>query len=142
MLRRVPAGLLRAGELVKFGGDLVGGHATGNLAVQGVGDDAARDRAKVGQRDDTRLRGGGVELVSPDNRGLPDPAGPYTKITRPMRVTLVRRMNGVYPRAIDLAARGVVALDPPGSSRTPLTDAAHACAAAERRTGLEAIITP
>jgi L-iditol 2-dehydrogenase len=55
---------------------------------------------------------------------------------------MVRRMNEVYPRAIDLAARGVVALDPLVSSRTPLTDAAQAFAAAEGRVGLKTIIAP
>jgi L-iditol 2-dehydrogenase len=55
---------------------------------------------------------------------------------------MVRRMNEVYPRAIDLAARGVVALDPLVSSRTPLTDAAQAFADAEGRSGLKAIIVP
>jgi L-iditol 2-dehydrogenase len=55
---------------------------------------------------------------------------------------MVRRMNEVYPRAIDLAKRGVVALDPLVSSRTALKDAAEAFAAAERRAGLKTIITP
>ena len=59
-----------------------------------------------------------------------------------LTIAMVRRMNEVYPRAIGLAARGVVALDPLVSSRTPLTDAAQAFAAAQRRAGLKAIITP
>ncbi|MBI0298418.1 alcohol dehydrogenase catalytic domain-containing protein [Streptomyces sp. PRKS01-29] len=54
---------------------------------------------------------------------------------------MVRRMNEVYPRAIDLAARGVVALDPLVSSRFPLTDAPAAFAAARRRTGLKVVIS-
>jgi L-iditol 2-dehydrogenase len=59
-----------------------------------------------------------------------------------LTIAMVRRMNEVYPRAIDLAARGVVTLDPLVSSRTPLTDAAQAFAAAEQRTGLKAVIAP
>jgi L-iditol 2-dehydrogenase len=59
-----------------------------------------------------------------------------------LTIAMVRRMNEVYPRAIDLAARGVVALDPLVSSRVPLAGAAEAFATAARRTGLKVIITP
>ncbi|QKV96182.1 alcohol dehydrogenase catalytic domain-containing protein [Streptomyces sp. NA02950] len=59
-----------------------------------------------------------------------------------LTISMVRRMNEVYPRAIDLAARGVVALDPLVSSRVPLAEASAAFAAAQRRTGLKVIITP
>jgi L-iditol 2-dehydrogenase len=57
-------------------------------------------------------------------------------------IAMVRRVNEVYPRAIDLAARGVVALDPLVSPRTRLTDAAQAFAATVGRAGLKAIIAP
>jgi hypothetical protein len=67
VLGRVLAGLLLAGEPVQFGSYVVGGHVPGDLAVQGVGDDAARDRAQVGQRGDRRLRGG---LVEPERGGV------------------------------------------------------------------------
>jgi L-iditol 2-dehydrogenase len=59
-----------------------------------------------------------------------------------LTIAMVRRMNEVYPRAIDLAARGVVALDPLVSSRVPLSSASGAFAEAQRRTGLKVIITP
>jgi L-iditol 2-dehydrogenase len=59
-----------------------------------------------------------------------------------LTMAMVRRMNEVYPRAIDLAARGVVSLDPLVTARTPLTDAAQAFENAQRRTGLKAVITP
>jgi L-iditol 2-dehydrogenase len=59
-----------------------------------------------------------------------------------LTIAMVRRMNEVYPRAIDLALRGVVALDPLVSSRTLLEDAPAAFAAAQRRTGLKVIVTP
>lgn len=59
-----------------------------------------------------------------------------------LTIAMVRRMNDVYPRAIDLAARGVAALDPLVSSSVPLTGAPDAFAAAERRTGLKVIIAP
>jgi L-iditol 2-dehydrogenase len=51
-------------------------------------------------------------------------------------------MNDVYPRAIDLAARGAVALDPLVSRRASLNDAVTAFAAAQRRVGLKILITP
>jgi hypothetical protein len=72
------AGLLLAGELAQFGSHVVGGHVTGDLAVQGVGNDAARDRTQVGQRGDRRLRGG---LAEPElggatvNELVKDPLG-------------------------------------------------------------------
>jgi L-iditol 2-dehydrogenase len=59
-----------------------------------------------------------------------------------LTMAMVRRMNEVYPRAIDVAARGVVALDPLVSSKAPLDAAPDAFAAAQRRTGLKVIITP
>jgi L-iditol 2-dehydrogenase len=59
-----------------------------------------------------------------------------------LTIAMVRRMNEVYPRAIDLAARGVVSLDPLVSSQVPLDAAPEAFAAAQRRTGLKVIITP
>ncbi|MBO0837089.1 MAG: zinc-binding dehydrogenase, partial [Actinobacteria bacterium] len=59
-----------------------------------------------------------------------------------LTIAMVRRMNDVYPRALDLAARGAVALDPLVSSRAPLDEAPAAFSAAQRRTGLKAIITP
>ncbi|MFF1381554.1 zinc-binding dehydrogenase [Streptomyces sp. NPDC058308] len=59
-----------------------------------------------------------------------------------LTMAMVRRMNEVYPRAIDLAARGVVALDPLVTSRIPLAEAPAAFAAAQRREGLKVVITP
>lgn len=60
VLGRVLAGVLLAGELVQAGEYHVR-HVPGSFPVQGLGDDAARDRAQVGQRGDSRLRGGRVE---------------------------------------------------------------------------------
>ncbi|MBF6130050.1 alcohol dehydrogenase catalytic domain-containing protein [Nocardia brasiliensis] len=59
-----------------------------------------------------------------------------------LTIAMVRRSNETHPRAIDLAARGVIALDPLVSSRVPLTEAPAAFADAQRRTGLKVIITP
>jgi hypothetical protein len=91
-----------------------------------------------------------LESVRPGGRvvlgGIPDSDATTFRASLARRkgltIAMVRRMNEVYPRAIDLAAGGVVALDPLVSSRTPLTDAAQAFAAAEGRAGLKAIIAP
>jgi len=55
---------------------------------------------------------------------------------------MVRRMNDVYPRAIGLAARGAVALDPLVSRRADLGAVVGAFVAAQRRTGLKVLVTP
>ena len=59
-----------------------------------------------------------------------------------LTIAMVRRMNEVYPRVIDLAARGVVSLDPLVSARVPLAEAPKAFAEAQQRTGLKVIIDP
>jgi L-iditol 2-dehydrogenase len=55
---------------------------------------------------------------------------------------MVRRMNHVYPRAIGLAARGVVDLGLLVSRRAALGEAEGAFEEAARRTGLKVIIEP
>jgi L-iditol 2-dehydrogenase len=59
-----------------------------------------------------------------------------------LTIAMVRRMNEVYPRAIDLAARGVVDLDSLVSGRAALGDVASAFAEGARRTGLKVIVEP
>ena len=59
-----------------------------------------------------------------------------------LTIAMVRRMNEAYPRAISLAARGAVALDPLVSRRAKLEEVASAFAAAQRRTGLKVLVTP
>jgi L-iditol 2-dehydrogenase len=113
--------------------------------ISGYGADVAFELA--GNNDAVRIA---LESVRPGGRvvlgGIPDSDTTTFRASLARRkgltLAMVRRMNEVYPRAIDLAARGVVALDPLVSSRTPLTDAAQAFAAAERRTGLKTIIAP
>jgi L-iditol 2-dehydrogenase len=113
--------------------------------ISGYGADVAFELA--GRDDAVRIA---LESVRPGGRvvlgGIPDSDTTTFRASLARRkgltIAMVRRMNEVYPRAIDLAERGVVALDPLVSSRTPLTDAAQAFAAAERRTGLKAIIVP
>ena len=59
-----------------------------------------------------------------------------------LTIAMVRRMNRVYPRAISLAARGVVDLGSLVSSRAGLGSAAAAFGEAARRTGLKVLIEP
>src|SRR6201996_2429732 len=113
--------------------------------VAGYGADVAFELA--GGDDAVRAA---LESVRPGGRvvlgGIPDSDNTTVRASRARRkgltIAMVRRMNEVYPRAIDLAARGVVALDPLVSSRIPLTEAAQAFAAAAGRAGLKAIIAP
>jgi L-iditol 2-dehydrogenase len=55
---------------------------------------------------------------------------------------MVRRMNEVYPRAISLAARGVVDLDSLVTTRAALGETPRAFGEGARRTGLKVIIEP
>ncbi len=57
-----------------------------------------------------------------------------------LTIAMVRRMKDVYPRAIDLVARGVVDLDWLVSHRSPLARAATAFVGAAHRDGLKTVI--
>jgi L-iditol 2-dehydrogenase len=59
-----------------------------------------------------------------------------------LTIAMVRRMNQVYPRAISLAARGVVDLGSLVSTRAALGSAPEAFGEAARRTGLKVIVEP
>ena len=59
-----------------------------------------------------------------------------------LTIAMVRRMNEVYPRAIRLAARGVVDLGSMVSTRAGLGEAQEAFAGGSRRTGLKVMIEP
>jgi L-iditol 2-dehydrogenase len=132
----------RRAAAVTWGADEV---VTPGDDISGCGADVAFELA--GNDDAVRLA---LESVRPGGRvvlvGIPDSDTTTFRASLARRkgltIAMVRRMNEVYPRAIDLAARGVVALDPLVSSCTPLTDAARAFAAARGRTGLKAIIAP
>jgi L-iditol 2-dehydrogenase len=113
--------------------------------IAGCGADVAFELA--GNDDAVRIA---FESVRPGGRvvlgGIPDSDTTTFRASLARRkgltIAMVRRMNEVYPRAIDLAARGVVALDPLVSARAPLADAAQAFEAARRRTGLKTVILP
>ncbi|MGH3171988.1 MAG: zinc-dependent alcohol dehydrogenase [Trebonia sp.] len=116
-----------------------------NTDISGYGADVAFELA--GNDDAVRLA---FEAVRPGGRvvlgGIPDSDTTTFRASLARRkgltIAMVRRMNEVYPRAIDLAARGVVSLDPLVSSKAPLAGAPGAFASAQRRTGLKVIITP
>jgi L-iditol 2-dehydrogenase len=59
-----------------------------------------------------------------------------------LTLVLARRMGEVYPRAIDLAARGLVDLAPLVSDVFPLAEVGAALSAAAARTGLKVVIHP
>ncbi|HSZ42683.1 MAG TPA: alcohol dehydrogenase catalytic domain-containing protein [Trebonia sp.] len=126
----------------KWGADQV---VTPDTDISGYGGDVAFELA--GNDDAVRLA---FESVRPGGRivlaGIPDSDTTTFRASLARRkgltIAMVRRMNEVYPRAIDLAARGVVALDPLVSSTVPLADAPGAFETAERRTGLKVIIAP
>jgi L-iditol 2-dehydrogenase len=91
-----------------------------------------------------------VESVRPGGRvvlaGIPgdDAIGFQASVARRkgLTIAMVRRMNHVYPRAIGLAARGVVDLGLLVSRRAGLGEAEDAFEEAARRTGLKVIIEP
>ncbi len=132
--RREAAARWGADEVVTPGDDLSGYGA--DVAFELAGNDAAVQTAFESVRP-----GGRVVLA-----GIPDSDTTTFRASLARRkgltIALVRRMNEVYPRAIDLAARGVVALDPLVTSRPALTDAAQAFTAAAKRTGLKTVIVP
>jgi L-iditol 2-dehydrogenase len=59
-----------------------------------------------------------------------------------LTIAMVRRMNEVYPRAIDLAERGAVELTPLVTHRLPLARADEAFRLAAQRTGLKVLVEP
>ena len=113
--------------------------------VSGFGVDVAFEVA--GNDDGVRIA---LESVRPGGRvvlaGIPD--GDTTTFSaslarrKGLTIAMTRRMNDVYPRAISLAARGVVDLESLVTRRAPLREAADAFAAAAGRSGLKVIIEP
>jgi len=113
--------------------------------VSGLAVDVAFEVA--GNDDGVRVA---LESVRPGGRvvlaGIPD--GDTTTFTaslarrKGLTIAMTRRMNDVYPRAIALAARGVVDLDSLVSRRAPLGDVADAFTSAAGRSGLKVIVEP
>jgi L-iditol 2-dehydrogenase len=113
--------------------------------VSAAGVDVAFEAA--GNNDGVRLA---LESVRPGGRvvlaGIPgDDRISFTASLarrKGLTIAMVRRMNEVYPRAIDLVSRGVVDVDSLVTRHAGLDFVADAFTAAADRTGLKVIIEP
>ena len=130
----------------RYGADLVAEPGALDLReLVGAGVDVAFEAA--GNDEGVRLA---LESVRPGGRvvlaGIPgdDAITFQASVARRkgLTIAMVRRMNQVYPRAISLAARGVVDLGSLVSTRAGLGSAAGAFGEAARRTGLKVLIEP
>ncbi len=132
--RRAAAGEFGAHEVQEPAADLSGYGA--DVAFEVAGGDPAVRTAMESVRPGGRVVLAGI----PDDDTTTFPASLARR--KGLTIAMVRRMNEVYPRAIDLALRGVVSLDPLISRRADLADAAGAFATAQRRSGLKVVVTP
>jgi len=130
----------------RYGADLVADPGVMDLReLTGAGVDVAFEAA--GSDEAVRVA---VESVRPGGRvvlaGIPgdDAIRFQASVARRkgLTIAMVRRMNHVYPRAISLAARGVVDLGALVSRRAGLGEVKEAFGEAARRTGLKVLIEP
>jgi L-iditol 2-dehydrogenase len=129
----------------RYGADVVVSPGSALRDLVGVGVDVAFEAA--GTDDGVRLA---MESVRPGGRvvlaGIPsdDAISFRASVARRkgLTITMVRRMNHVYPRAIGLAARQVVDLRSLVSERVGLDSAGEAFRDAAKRTGLKVVIEP
>jgi L-iditol 2-dehydrogenase len=131
----------------RYGADVVA--EPGFVGLTGAGVDVAFEAAgaRFASGDAVRLA---LESVRPGGRvvlaGIPgdDAITLQASVARRkgLTIAMVRRMNHVYPRAISLAARGVVDLGALVSRRAGLGSTAAAFGDAADRTGLKVIIEP
>ena len=130
----------------RYGADLVADPRAMDLReLTGAGVDVAFEAA--GSDEAVRVA---VESVRPGGRvvlaGIPgdDAIRFQASVARRkgLTIAMVRRMNHVYPRAISLAARGVVDLGALVSRRAGLGEVKEAFGEAARRTGLKVLIEP
>jgi L-iditol 2-dehydrogenase len=143
LAHRREAALRFGADVVAEPGSLAGGELMRELTGYGV--DVAFEAA--GDDEAVRLA---VESVRPGGRvvlvGIPADDVIRFRASAARRkgltIAMVRRMNQVYPRAISLAARGVVELGSLVTRRAGLGEAAEAFGDAARRTGLKVVIEP
>jgi L-iditol 2-dehydrogenase len=150
VLRVAGAGPVTAVEPLPHRREAAAGYGADQVAepdadLKGYGADVAFEVA--GTDDAVRLA---MQSVRPGGRvvlaGIPDhdvttfPASLARR--KGLTMAMVRRMNDVYPRAIGLAVRRAVALDPLVSRRASLDEAVTAFATAQRRVGLKVLIAP
>jgi L-iditol 2-dehydrogenase len=107
-----------------------------DVAFEAAGNDEAVGLAM------TSVRPGGRVVLA----GIPgdDSIGFGASLARRkgLTIAMVRRMNEVYPRAIGLAARGVVDLGSVVTSRFGLGEVREAFADGAKRTGLKVVVEP
>lgn len=126
----------RMAAATSFGAEPADGSAVADVVFEVSGSDAAVDTA-------LRLAKPGARVVLV---GIPD--GDRTSFSaalgrrKGLTLVMVRRMGEVYPRAIDLATRGLVELAPLVSDVFPLGEAGAALSTAAARTGLKVLIHP
>ncbi|WP_344934668.1 zinc-binding dehydrogenase, partial [Actinoplanes nipponensis] len=119
-----------------LGAEPAAGAGVADVVFEVSGSEAAVDTA-------LRLAKPGARVVLV---GIPD--GDRTSFSaglarrKGLTLVLARRMGEVYPRAIDLAARGLVDLAPLVSDVFGLGEAATALKTAAARTGLKVVIHP
>jgi L-iditol 2-dehydrogenase len=105
-----------------------------DVAIEAAGEQAAVDVAV-----DAAAIGGKVLLV-----GIPPEDHTSfvasTARRKGLNLMLVRRMKHTYPRAIDMALKGLVDVDSLVTHRFPLEETAEAFAVAQRREGLKVMI--
>jgi len=123
----------------RAGADLVVSPGSAWAELVGAGVDVAFEAAGtdegVGLAMESVRPGGRVVLA-----GIP--GDDAIRFQASVAIAMVRRMNRVYPRAISLAARGVIDLGSLVSSRAGLGTAAAAFGEAARRTELKVLIEP
>lgn len=88
------------------------------------------------------VRGGGLVVLTGIPHGDRTCVRASTARRKGLTVKWTRRMKHVYPRAIDLVARGRVDVRSVVSQRFPLADAETAFQTAQQRSGLKVIIAP
>jgi L-iditol 2-dehydrogenase len=141
--RREAAARLGADQVADPGSFASGGGLMGELTGYGVdvGFEAAGNDEGVELAMASVRPGGRVVLA-----GIPGDDtirfGASVARRKGLTIAMVRRMNEVYPRAISLAARGVVDLGPVVTRRAALGEVREAFGDAARRTGLKVIIEP
>ena len=132
--RRDAAARLGADQVA--GADAVLDDAGVDVAFEAAGNDEAIGLAMASARP-----GGRVVLA-----GIPGDDwigfGASRARRKGLTIAMVRRMNEVYPRAIGLAARGVVDLGAMVTSRFGLGEVRAAFADGARRTGLKVVVEP
>ena len=132
--RREAAARLGADQVA--GSDAALDDAGVDVAFEAAGNDEAVGLAMASVRP-----GGRVVLA-----GIPgdDSIGFGASLARRkgLTIAMVRRMNEVYPRAIGLAARGVVDLGSVVTSRFGLGEVREAFADGAKRTGLKVVVEP